>query len=54
MEGDCGETISNPAMKLSLDVMIDFFASLVRCMFGGTSWSSSLLLCNYFLTVEGH
>ena len=52
--GNCGGTVANPEMKWSLNVMVAFSDSLVQCMFGGTSWSSILLLRKYFLSVVGN
>ena len=41
-EGRFGRTVANNAIKWSLNLLIDFSASLVRCMFFGMSWSPSL------------
>ena len=45
--GGRGGTVANPAMKWSLNVPINFSASLVRCMFSEMIWSLSLLLHKY-------
>ena len=52
--GDYGGTVANPAMRWSLNVPFDCSDSLVCCMFGGMSWSSSLLLCKNCFTVAWH
>ena len=52
--GKCGGNIANTEMKLSLNVPINFYASLLWCMFDGMSQSSSLFLSKYYMTIEGH
>ena len=52
--GDCGETVSNPTIKLSLNVMVAFSVSFLHCMFCGTSWSSTLFPNKCCLTIAGH
>ena len=52
--GDYWGPVTNPAIKWSLNVPIDVFASLALCMFDRASWSWDFFLRKYFLTIEGH